>query len=378
MNRTSAWPLSALWALLIVYASLYPFSDWRVQGVAPWAFVLAPWPKYWTGFDLAANILGYLPLGFLLALGVLRGGNGKGPIIKATLATASLSLALEALQTLLPARVPSNLDWLANSLGGLVGAVLAVAVQHLGLLALWSRVRERWFESDSRGALVLLALWPVALLFPMAITFGVGQIAERFETVLVGWLADTPFLEWLPMRDVERQPLSLSMQVWCVALGACTPMLLAFGAIGSRRRRLASVLLVMGVGIGMTVLSAALSWGPQHGLAAFGTTARRGCLLALVLILPCVFCSRRLCSALGLIVVVTQLSILNQSHEGAYLALTLQTWEQGRFVRFNGIAQWIGWLWPYVCIAYWVASIAGGQSQTARGGASSKPRMRGL
>jgi hypothetical protein len=25
----------------------------------------------------------------------------------------------------------------------------------------------------------------------------------------------------------------------------------------------------------------------------------------------------------------------------------LQTWEQGRFIRFHGVAQWLGWLWPY-------------------------------
>jgi hypothetical protein len=25
----------------------------------------------------------------------------------------------------------------------------------------------------------------------------------------------------------------------------------------------------------------------------------------------------------------------------------LQAWEQGRFIRFNGLAQWLGWIWPY-------------------------------
>jgi hypothetical protein len=29
----------------------------------------------------------------------------------------------------------------------------------------------------------------------------------------------------------------------------------------------------------------------------------------------------------------------------------LQSWEQGRFVRFNGLAEWLGWLWPYAAIA---------------------------
>ena len=66
MQRTSAWPLSLSFVGLIVYASLYPFADWRDQGIAPWAFLTAPWPKYWTGFDVASNVIGYVPAGFLL------------------------------------------------------------------------------------------------------------------------------------------------------------------------------------------------------------------------------------------------------------------------------------------------------------------------
>ena len=35
------------------------------------------WPKYWTGFDVAANVAGYVPLGFLLALSFLRRGSQR-------------------------------------------------------------------------------------------------------------------------------------------------------------------------------------------------------------------------------------------------------------------------------------------------------------
>src|SRR5690606_39945590 len=44
--RTSAWPLALLYAGLILYASLYPFTGWRVQGVQAWSWVGAPWPQY--------------------------------------------------------------------------------------------------------------------------------------------------------------------------------------------------------------------------------------------------------------------------------------------------------------------------------------------
>ncbi len=57
--RSSAWTLALIFAALIVYASLYPFEGWRVQGVGLLDFLGAPWPQYWTGFDLVSNLLGY-------------------------------------------------------------------------------------------------------------------------------------------------------------------------------------------------------------------------------------------------------------------------------------------------------------------------------
>jgi hypothetical protein len=46
------------------------------------------------------------------------------------------------------------------------------------------------------------------------------------------------------------------------------------------------------------------------------------------------------------------LSLLNQASESPYFAQTLQAWEQGRFIRFHGLAQWLGWLWPFAALTY--------------------------
>ncbi|HEX8958135.1 MAG TPA: hypothetical protein VF798_17815, partial [Burkholderiaceae bacterium] len=54
------------YALLIVYASWFPFTGWRDLGVSPLAYLWAPWPRYWTWFDLAINVAGYAPLGMFL------------------------------------------------------------------------------------------------------------------------------------------------------------------------------------------------------------------------------------------------------------------------------------------------------------------------
>jgi hypothetical protein len=60
----------------------------------------------------------------------------------------------------------------------------------------------------------------------------------------------------------------------------------------------------------------------------------------------------RASAALVLLSLGVYLSLLNQAPEGAYFAQTLQAWEQGRFIRFHGLAQWLGWLWPFATLVY--------------------------
>jgi len=53
-----------------------------------------------------------------------------------------------------------------------------------------------------------------------------------------------------------------------------------------------------------------------------------------------------------LIALMLHLVLLNQAPESAYFAQTLATWEQGRFIRFHGVVQWLGWLWPFATLGY--------------------------
>ena len=83
MHKSSAWPLALVYAALIVFASLFPFDGWRAQGITPEVFLVARIPPpYWTGFDITINVIGYAPLGFFLALALLRTGCTKSIIRK--------------------------------------------------------------------------------------------------------------------------------------------------------------------------------------------------------------------------------------------------------------------------------------------------------
>ena len=267
MHKTAAWPLALIYTALIVYASLYPFEGWRYVGIAPWSFLGAPLPRYWTGFDVAANLAGYAPLGFLLALSALRTNPRLPAVLLATVGAALLSLAMESLQTYLPMRVASNVDLALNLAGAWLGALAAFGLEKAGAIARWSRFRDRWFVAASRGALVLLALWPVALLFPASVPFGLGQVLERLEEALADWLADTPFLQWVPVREVELEPLLPGAELLCVMLGALIPCLLAYSISLGVGRRLALAAGGLVAGVVVSALSAALSYGPAHAWA---------------------------------------------------------------------------------------------------------------
>ena len=366
IQRSSAPVLASIFALLVAYASLYPFNDWRDQGLFPWAFVAAPWPRYLSGFDIWMNLAGYVPLGFLLALATMRAdshasrlqGNKRRALLLAFVLCCALSFAMEAAQTYLPARYSALSDWLLNSVGGLCGAALAVALEALGAIDHWSRFRARWFAADARGALVLLALWPFALLFPAAVPLGLGQVFERLEAALANALSRTPFLEWLPVRDVELQPLVPLAELVCVGLGLLVPCLMGYAVIRSLGRRAAFFLLLVGVAFAVSGLSALLSWGPAHAWDWLTLAVQVGLGLGLVMCMLALVFPPRLCLGLLLVAVVLQLGLLNQAPASAYFAQTLQAWEQGRFVHFYGLAQWLGWVWPYCAGLYALASLA--------------------
>lgn len=365
MHRTSAWPLSLAYTALIVFASLFPFDGWRAQGIDPLVFLLAPIPPpYWTGFDITINVVGYAPLGFLLVLAMLRSGAARSSVLLATLAGALLSLLMEFLQIYLPRRVPSNLDLALNAAGTLAGALSAALLERLGAIDRWSDFRSRWFVADASGAMVLLALWPLALLFPAAVPFGLGQVLERLEAALLDILADTPFLDWLPVREAPLDPLSPGGELLCVTLGLLIPCLLGYCVIRPVGRRALFSLGVVAVGVAVTALSAALSWGPVHAWEWMGLPARIGVWGALGLAFLLLGLPRRACAAVLLLALAWHLALLNQAPTSAYFAQTLQIWEQGRFIRFYGLGQWLGWLWPYAALLYVLMRVSRRESAT--------------
>ncbi len=335
-----ALPLALVYCGLVAYASLYPFVRWQSQGVMPWAFVTVPLPTYWSGFDVAINVLGYIPLGFLVAVAWQgRRSSDRHPSVWfAALFACALSFVMEALQTYLAPRVSSNVDWALNTLGGCLGGMLAWMAELLGLLRLWSHFREQRFTAGSGFALGLLLLWPIALLYPtpvpLGLGFGMGQ--------------------WL---ELQTQVLGSKAQFAVVTLGLLVPVLMSYAITPKLLHRAVALALLLAAALGVTTLSNGLSFGPEHATIWLQMPAHGGLWLGAVIAASLLLATRRLCWVLAFLLLVPQLFLIGIMAPDPYFGETLSIWERGQLIRFYGATQWLGRLWPYAVLALIVSNI---------------------
>ena len=259
---------------------------------------------------------------------------------------------MEFLQNFLPARVPSNTDWLLNTCGGAIGAALAWLLGKMGALDFWSAFRANWFAPDARHALVLLLLWPVALLYPIPLPWGLGQVQERLEDQLGLWLADTPFANWLPLRDIEFQPLLPWQITLAAALGLCLPCLLAYSIIPAKRKRALAAAALLAQGVAITAFSNALRSGVLLSWQWLWQPVQLGLLIACVALAACLWLPRWLCLWLALAASLVHLHLVNNASVSPYFDWGMNDWLPAQLVRFYGITQWLGWLWPYALLLY--------------------------
>lgn len=356
--RSSALPLALAFAVLVGYASLYPFSDWRwPSGHTLSQLLVLPWPQYFPSFDLFANLVGYLPLGALVCGAAMRSGwRLHWALALGTLVPALFSFALEVTQNLLPQRVPSRLDWLLNSAGALLGAVLVVSLQAHGQLQRWQALRDRWFLSDSAGARVLLLLWPVGLLFPTSVPLGLGQFGDALRQFVQAALVGTPWsdqaADWLASSALEVSSLTPLSEWFAISLGLLGPCLLAYSALRPGLRRVIAAAVVALTGFLTTTLSTTLNFGPTHALGWLTPATIPAFTAAFVIAVGSAWLRWRMAAGLGLVALSALMVLVAEAPADPYFAESLQGWQQGRFIRFHGLAQWVGWLWPYVAIVW--------------------------
>jgi VanZ family protein len=330
----------AVYAGLIVYASLYPWVGWRGHGLSPFAFLDAPWPRYVTGFDVAANVLGYLPLGFLAVAALYPRLRGAAALAVAVAGGMALSLLLEAAQSYLPARVENNLDVLCNLVGAAIGAVLGMrffpSLRSGGPLG---RARASLFPAGGLAdfGLVLLGLWLFTQLNPAMLLFGAGDLRDLL----------------VPPGGAPRSPAFFAGIEAVTAAANLVAVALLLSAVAAPGRPVRGFFVAL-VAAALTIKTAAFAiimraedvfaWltpGAQYGLAA-----------GIALALTAVALPRTARLALAAVLLMTATVLVNLAPPNPYLAATLKVWQQGHFLNFNGLTRVVSVVWPFAALGY--------------------------
>ena len=337
--------LAGLYGLMIVYASLEPFSGWMAPLPGTPFFLFAPWPAHVTRFDIAINIVAYLPFGFFLAL--IGSDNGR-PLLRLSIATgvaALLSFAMESAQMFLPMRDSDKVDFASNTAGAALGAFAALGFSYApGLRVRIARWRNSVFLGNRTGdvGLALMFTWLISQVNP-----GIPLFAATFD----------PSLELMP--DLAGTLLQAAQSAFnVVGIGLFLSLLL-------RRRRdfgvavfalIGLALLLKGIAAALLLKSAAWeSWVKLGVLLGVGAGA-----LVLLLAMRLPRPARTTLCAIALLSSLVA-PLLAPDLWQARAPLALFDWPYGQLLNFNGLTHAVLVLWPLAASAYllWLAGQPG-------------------
>lgn len=341
-----------MYLLLIVYASWYPFSDWQDIGIRPLAFLAMPLPHYWTWFDVLTNVVGYAPFGMLAVFALYPLVRGVPAWLLASACGVLLSGLIEAAQTFLPSRIPSNLDLLANGAGAAVGATAGVLLARAFLEeSRLLHLRRDWFSGAAGRGLIVVALWPLAQIYPQGYLFGLGQLTPILSEWLSAWLG-TP----IDIGALFRHSRELTVeQYWLsealISASGMTGALLTLLCVTSHRApKTVLVILLFGAGLTVKSLASALHFSPDNAFAWLTPGAEGGLLCGIVMISGLIFAPPRAQRRVAALTLMISLAVVNVAPANPYFMSTLQDWIQGRFLNFNGAAQFLSLLWPFLTL----------------------------
>jgi len=334
-----------VYVVLLIYGSLSPWTGWRALGVNPLAFLGAPWPAYVTGFDLALNVLAYVPLGLLLALTLHPRPRGLPAIIVATALAACVSVLIEALQNYLPARIASNLDVLTNvggaALGALAGTALAPALIDDRRL---QQARRLWLRPQSAALLLLAALWPLAQIHPGPMLFGNGELDRDLISTVLGMFDRT-----LPVFDASQFAAAEVLVTACGLLAAGAALT---AAMKQRAPRLRLLLMMLGAALATKAITYGHEFGPERAFAWLTPGAVAGLAVGwLAVTAAAATVSARAAAALAAAALLLLVVAVNVVPPNPYHAQWLAAWQPGRLRDVAAASDWLAQAWPYALLA---------------------------
>lgn len=336
--RLRTW-LAIGYALFIVYASLSPFTGWRQQGLEFGDVLMARLGMTYTAFDTTANLLSYLPLGFLVAVTLRARSSAAISVISGVLIGVLLSVTMEYLQMYLPARISSNTDILSNSIGTLIGALLAIVVTAWpGLYAYLTDWRSRLFRDGKEVdfGLALLALWMFGQVNPSLPMLGnvfISKVAQQPFVIL----PPAPF-DWWASAAVTLNLLmlgTLMLTLLRTPRNAATVLLVVLSSVALAKFITAAVLLK--------------SWAL---LLWINSEAMLGMLMGMAILLALLPISRIAVPLLGMATATIYIVVVNfiLDSNAPSSAASVYHWHYGHLLNYNGLAQTIFLTFPLLLI----------------------------
>ena len=343
------WPLQAMplaraialiYAILIGYVSLNPFDFDFQNGVMGIAWLEAPLPRFITVFDVLVNVLAYIPLGFLIVFSTFPRWRNFAALGIALCFSAILAGTVETLQTWLPTRIPSQMDWWANILGGLIGALFAIPLGPQWLSgSVLRRQFDKWFGLNWI-ACILFLLFPWAQIYPQSSWLGMGIWGHTFfssvdwGTTVVNQVLQEAVITalcWFGtglLLSLGMRPKSPQWHLLLSLLGFTVLIKMIFTA------------LQFGADFYASWLTAGAVWGMLIGTFGLFLALKWGFYIRYCLAVFCLIC--------------TTIAV-NFLPENPYFVLTLRAWYQGRLLHFNDLMQWVSVVWLPMALL-WVAN----------------------
>lgn len=341
-----AWIVALAYTVLIVYASLQPFRDWRFPPAEILRFLSAPWPRYITLEDVLINLAAYAPLGFLLALALRARFAAPAAVLLAAVLAASLSLAMESAQMFLPMRIASNVDLLTNSAGGLFGAMAAPLLSPSGFpggrLAAWRKQRFAPGAVTDTG-LVIVCLWLVTHLHPTAQVFGTGNLRGTFD--LPVYLTHTPQL----LFAAEAAIVVLNL----LGLGLLIRML-----TGAANRPFSTIVAVVAAGLLLKTMAAVTLFNSPGPLVWLTPGVALGLGLGMLLLYPLIRMPEIASLITALLCLGAAVAAINFAPDNPYQTIPpkLIPGSTTHLLRFSSIVRALSELWPFLAVGYLVAA----------------------
>jgi len=329
--------LLAIYVLLIVYASLYPLSGWRDHGGSPFEFLGTPWPRQVLTFDALVNVAAYMVLGLLAVLAWRPSLQGMPAVVAALALGAGLSLAMEATQSYLPTRTPSNLDLACNAAGALLGALAGLRASP------WEEPMREWRArallpgAHADFGLALLGLWLFTQLNPAMLLFGVGDLRDLFSG---------------PAGPARAPELFVAIEAVTAAANVAAVALLASAIAAPGAPVRAMVLALVLAALTVKTFAFAVILRAQDGLAWLTPGALQGVAAGLAIALLAVGLPRVARLALAAVLLMAAAVLVNLAPQNPYMAAMLKLWQQGHFLNFNGLTHLVTVLWPFAAIGF--------------------------